>query len=108
VGGHGNVVRIYDETFPEAAAPQFHLNFALIEFQNRKKPVEAYAITDIGVGYVGLQVEGLNALLTRAKVAGAKVVSKPEIVVEKDGTREVLIRDPDVGGFVELFETPKH
>jgi hypothetical protein len=107
VGGHGNVVRIYDETFPEAAAPQFHLNFALIEFQNRKKPVEAYAITDIGVGYVGLQVEGLNALLTRAKVAGAKVVSKPEIVVEKDGTREVLIRDPDVGAFVELFETPK-
>jgi catechol 2,3-dioxygenase-like lactoylglutathione lyase family enzyme len=108
VGGHGNVVRIYDESFPETAAPQFHLNFALIEFQNRKKPVEAYGITDIGVGYVGFQVEGLDALLTRAKTAGAKVVSKPEIVVENDGTREAMIRDPDVGAFVELFENPKH
>jgi catechol 2,3-dioxygenase-like lactoylglutathione lyase family enzyme len=108
VGGHGNIVRIYDESFPEAAAPQFHLNFALIEFQNRKQPVEAYDITDIGVGYVGFQVQGLDALLAQAKAAGARVVSKPEIAVEKDGTREVLMRDPDVGGFVELFEKPKH
>jgi catechol 2,3-dioxygenase-like lactoylglutathione lyase family enzyme len=108
VGGHGNIVRIYDESFPEAAAPKFRLNFALIEFQNRKKPVEPYDITDIGVGYVGFQVEGLDALLTQVKAAGAKVVSKPEVVVEKNGTREVLIRDPDVGAFVELFERPKH
>jgi catechol 2,3-dioxygenase-like lactoylglutathione lyase family enzyme len=108
VGGHGNVVRIYDESFAEAAAPQFRLNLALIEFQNRKKPVEAYGITDIGVGYVGFQVEGLDALLMKAKAAGARVVSKPEIVTENDGTREVLIRDPDVGAFVELFERPRH
>jgi catechol 2,3-dioxygenase-like lactoylglutathione lyase family enzyme len=108
VGGHGNVVRIYDESFAEAAAPQFRLNFALIEFQNRKQAVEAYGITDIGVGYVGFQVEGLDALLMRAKAAGAKVVSKPEIVVEQNGTREALIRDPDVGAFVELFERPRH
>ncbi len=40
----------------------------------------------------------------QAKAAGATVVSKPEIGVEKNGTREVLIRDPDVGAFVELFE----
>jgi catechol 2,3-dioxygenase-like lactoylglutathione lyase family enzyme len=108
VGGHGNVVRIFDESFPEAAAPQWRLNFALIEFQNRKKPVAAYGITDIGVGYVGFQVEALNALLRQAKAAGAKVVSKPEIIVETDGSREVLIRDPDVGAFIELIERPKH
>jgi catechol 2,3-dioxygenase-like lactoylglutathione lyase family enzyme len=108
VGGHGNVVRIYDESFAEAAAPKFHLNFALIEFQNRKKTVAAYGITDIGVGFVGFQVEGLDALLLRVKAAGAKVVSKPEIVVEQNGTREVLIRGPDVGAFVELFESPRH
>ncbi len=42
------------------------------------------------------------------KAAGATVVSNPEIVVEKDGTREVLIRDPDVGAFIELFERPEH
>jgi catechol 2,3-dioxygenase-like lactoylglutathione lyase family enzyme len=108
VGGHGNIVRIYDESFPEAAAPQFRLNFALIEFQNRKKPVAVHGITDIGVGYIGFQVEGLNALLLQAKAAGAKVVSKPEIIVETNGIREVLIRDPDVGAFVELIERPKH
>jgi catechol 2,3-dioxygenase-like lactoylglutathione lyase family enzyme len=108
VGGHGNVVRIYDESFAEAAAPQFHLNLALIEFQNRKKPVEPYGITDIGVGYVGFQVEGLDALLVKAKAVGAQVVSKPEMVTGSDGTREVLIRDPDVGAFVELFERPRH
>jgi catechol 2,3-dioxygenase-like lactoylglutathione lyase family enzyme len=108
VGGHGNVVRIHDETFAEAAAPKFRLNFALIEFQNRKQPVAAYHITDIGVGFVGFQVEGLDGLLMRAKAAGAKVVSKPEIVVEPNGTRESLIRDPDVGAFIELFERPGH
>jgi catechol 2,3-dioxygenase-like lactoylglutathione lyase family enzyme len=107
VGGHGNVMRVYDESFPEASAPAFRLNFALIEFQNRKKPVAAYGITDIGVGYVGFEAQGLDALLIRVKAAGAKVVSKPEIVIEKNGTREVLIRDPDVGAFVELFEKPK-
>jgi catechol 2,3-dioxygenase-like lactoylglutathione lyase family enzyme len=107
VGGHGNVMRVYDESFPEAAAPAFRLNFALIEFQNRKKPVETYNITDSGVGYVGFEVEGLETLLRRAKAAGAKVVSDPDIVTMRDGTREVMVRDPDVGGFVELFEKPK-
>jgi catechol 2,3-dioxygenase-like lactoylglutathione lyase family enzyme len=107
VGGHGNVMRVYDESFPEASAPAFHLNFALIEFQNRKKPVEAADITDIGVGYVGFEVEGLDVLLKRAEAAGAKRVSDPGIVTLGNGTREVMIRDPDVGGFVELFEKPR-
>jgi hypothetical protein len=29
------------------------------------------------------------------------------IVTMRSGTREVMVRDPDVGGFVELFEQPK-
>ncbi|HTB69167.1 MAG TPA: VOC family protein [Steroidobacteraceae bacterium] len=107
VGGHGNVMRVYDESFPEASAPTFRLNFALIEFQNRKTPVKPYNITDIGVGYVGFEVKGLAALLKRARAAGAKVVSNPGIVTLGNGTREVMVRDPDVGGFVELFEQPK-
>jgi catechol 2,3-dioxygenase-like lactoylglutathione lyase family enzyme len=107
VGGHGNIMRVYDESFPEATAPAVRLNFALIEFQNRKQPVKNYRITDIGVGYVGFEVTGLNELLRRAKAAGAKVVSKPGPVAARDGSREVMIRDPDVGGFVALFERPK-
>ncbi len=107
VGGHGNIMRVYDESFPEASAPAFRLNFALIEFQNRKQPVENYQITDSGVGYVGFEVDGLDALLKRAEAAGARVVSQPGIVTMGNGTREVMVRDPDVGGFVELFEKPR-
>jgi catechol 2,3-dioxygenase-like lactoylglutathione lyase family enzyme len=107
VGGHGNVMRVFDESFPEASAPAFRLNFGLIEFQNRKQPVATHRITDSGVGYVGFEVAGLDALLRRAVAAGAKVVSDHGIVTPGNGTREVIIRDPDVGGFVELFENPK-
>jgi catechol 2,3-dioxygenase-like lactoylglutathione lyase family enzyme len=107
VGGHGNVMRVYDESFPEASAPAHRLNFALIEFQNRKQPIATSNITDIGVGYAGFEVQGLDELLGRVKAAGAKMVSSPGIVVSGDGTREVMIRDPDVGGFVELFEKPR-
>jgi catechol 2,3-dioxygenase-like lactoylglutathione lyase family enzyme len=107
VGGHGNIMRVFDESFPEASAPGFRLNFALIEFQNRKQPVATSNITDIGVGYVGFEVAGLEALLKRAKTAGAKVVAEPGIVNIGNGTRAVMVRDPDVGGFVELFEKSK-
>ncbi|MEJ0006268.1 MAG: VOC family protein [Steroidobacteraceae bacterium] len=105
VGGHGNIMRVFDESFAEASAPEFRLNFALIEFQNRKKAVAPQRITDSGLGYVGFEVRGLDGLLARAKAAGAKLVSDG-IATTSDGTREVIIRDPDVGGFIELFERP--
>lgn len=107
VGGHGNVLRFYNEAFAEVNAPESAMNFELVEFQNRKKPVEAYGIADIAVGYVALQVEGLDALLARAQAANALVVSTRGIVTLRDGSRAVLIRDPDVGGFIELFERPR-
>jgi catechol 2,3-dioxygenase-like lactoylglutathione lyase family enzyme len=103
VGGHGNVLRFYNESFAFAPAPTTRINLELVEFQNRKKPVVLSRITDIGVGYVGIEVEGLDALLERAKSAGAKMVSDG-IVTMRSGTREVMVRDPDVGGFVLLYE----
>jgi catechol 2,3-dioxygenase-like lactoylglutathione lyase family enzyme len=106
VGGHGNVLRFFNESFAQASAPGGRMNLELVDFQNRKKAVESYGITDIGVGYVGFEVEGLDAFLPRVKAAGAKVVSDG-IVTMKSGTREVMVRDPDVGAFVELFEHPK-
>jgi catechol 2,3-dioxygenase-like lactoylglutathione lyase family enzyme len=107
VGGHGNVLRFHNEAFAEVNAPASAVNFELVEFQNRKKPVEAYGIADIAVGYVALQVEGLDALLARAQAANAQLVSTRGIVTLRDGSRAVLIRDPDVGGFIELFERPR-
>ncbi|HTX24773.1 MAG TPA: VOC family protein [Steroidobacteraceae bacterium] len=113
VGGHGNILRFYNESFAFAAEssgavaaprpPRARMNVELVEFQNRKKPVEPRSITDIGVGYVGFEVDGLDAFLARARAAGATVVSDG-IVTMRSGTREVMVRDPDVGGFVELFE----
>jgi catechol 2,3-dioxygenase-like lactoylglutathione lyase family enzyme len=106
VGGHGNILRFFNENFPEAAAPSSNLYLELVEFQNRKKPVTPSRITDIGVGYVGFQVENLDAFLKRAEAAGAQRISKTGIVTMSSGTRVVMIRDPEVGMFVELFEQP--
>ncbi|HEU4626569.1 MAG TPA: VOC family protein [Steroidobacteraceae bacterium] len=106
VGGHGNVLRFFNESFTQPSAPGGRMNLELVDFQNRKKPVERYGITDIGVGYLGFEVEGLDAFLPRVKAAGAKMVSDG-IVTMRSGTREVMVRDPDVGAFVELFEHPK-
>jgi catechol 2,3-dioxygenase-like lactoylglutathione lyase family enzyme len=107
VGGHGNVLRFYNESFPEAADPHSLMHLELVEFQNRKKAVVPYGISDISVGYVGFAVEGIDALLKGVKAAGAQVISKGGIVKLDNGERAVLIRDPDVGGFLELFEPPR-
>jgi catechol 2,3-dioxygenase-like lactoylglutathione lyase family enzyme len=118
VGGHGNILRFFNESFPEAfearlagsdpalmsPAPGSRINFELVEFQNRKKPVAPARITDIGVGYVGFEVRGLDAFLARARADGARMVSDGIITMRGGGTRVAMIRDPDVGGFVELFE----
>lgn len=107
VGGHGNVLRFFNESFPEAADPKSLMHFELVEFQNRKKPVAAYRISDITVGYVGFEVHDLAPLLAKARTAGARVISSGGgPVLLKDGRRAVLLRDPDVGGFVELAESP--
>lgn len=111
VGGHGNILRIYNESFPfvperRSGKPSRRMNFELIEFKNRKKPVRQSRITDIGVGCVRMQTNDLDALLLRAQAAGAKVISDG-VVPMNDGTRIATISDPGVGGFIELFEPPK-
>src|SRR5262249_45805195 len=39
VGGHGNILRFFNLSFPEEIAPSLRMNFELVEFQNRKQPV---------------------------------------------------------------------
>jgi predicted enzyme related to lactoylglutathione lyase len=65
--------------------------------------VTRYRITDRGLGYLVLQVHGLDTVLAQARKAGARVVSMG-IVKGRDGAREVLIRDPDTGAFLLLRE----
>ena len=106
VGGHGNVLRFFNVAFPQEIAPTLHMNLELVDFQNRKTPVPAARITDSGVGYIGLQVPNLDVALSQVLAAGAKLVSKPGIMTMRSGTREVMVRDPDTGVFLELFDEP--
>ncbi len=120
VGGHGNILRFSNESFPAAfearlagsdpaltsPASGSRINFELVEFQNRKKPVAPARVTDIGIGYVGFEVQGLDAFLARATAAGATMVSDGIVTMRGGGTRVAIVRDPDVGGFVELFDHP--
>jgi len=105
VGGRGFVIRLINGAFPEAAAPQKTMPFELVEYQKpTRTDVEPYAYSDIAASCVGFQVKGLDALYARLKAAGITVWSEDGIVQKKDGTRAVVLRDPDVAAFVELFE----
>ena len=74
--------------------------------QNKDKQPPDQHFADINVNYVGFQVSDLDAVYAKAKAAGAKTVSEDGIVKVKDG-RAVMLQDPDVGGFVELWEPAK-
>jgi catechol 2,3-dioxygenase-like lactoylglutathione lyase family enzyme len=74
--------------------------------QNKGKQPPDQHFADIGVNYVGFQVTDIDAVYAQAKAAGAKTVSDGGIVKVKDG-RAVMLQDPDVGGFVELWEPKK-
>ena len=106
VGGHGNVIKLTNGTFAEAADPKARMRFEIVEYENRKKPVQTYGISDIGVNYIGLECSDIDSLVARLKGFGAPMVSDG-IVEMKTGYRVALVRDPDVGMFVELYEPPK-
>jgi catechol 2,3-dioxygenase-like lactoylglutathione lyase family enzyme len=107
VGGHGNILRIVNGTFPLAADRDARMRFEIVEYENRKKPVEPYSITDIGVNYVGFEVKNIDSFVARLKSAGIAMVSDG-IAEMKGGYRVALFRDPDVGEFVEFYEPPKN
>jgi hypothetical protein len=83
------------------------MRFELVEYQKPTRPdVDPYSISDVAVSSVGIQVEGIDAFYTKLKAAGINAWSGDAIVKKKDGTRAFVVRDPDVGAFIELFEKP--
>ena len=108
VGGHGYVINLINGSFMEAAAPQSEMRFELVEYRKPdRQDVDEYKVSDVAVNCVGLQVEGLDALCAKLNEAGIKTLSARGIVQKNNGTRAVVVRDPDVGAFVELFERDK-
>jgi catechol 2,3-dioxygenase-like lactoylglutathione lyase family enzyme len=85
--------------FPQAGTDG-HVRLELIGEPGTTIPDEHFG--DINVNYVGFQVTDIDAVYAAAKADGAKTVSDG-IVKVKDG-RAIIIRDPDVGGFVELWQ----
>jgi len=105
VGGHGNILRLFNGTIADAADPATRMRFELVDYLNRKKQVGPFSITDIGVSYFGFEVSDIDALVARLRGAGIAVVSDGIVTMTGD-YRVVLVRDPDVGVFVEFFERP--
>lgn len=106
VGGHGNILRLHNGMIAEAADPNARMRYELVEYLNRRKPVEPIKLTDIGVSYTGIEVVDIDAMVARLQGAGAGIVSDG-VVEMAGGYRVVMIRDFDTGAFVELFERPK-
>ncbi len=105
VGGHGYIIRLINGTFPEAGALKTPMRFELVEYQVPDiEEIDDYRYSDVAVNCVGFQVAGLDGLYAGLKDAGIETWSEGGIVQLEDNTRAVVVRDPDVGAFVELFE----
>lgn len=78
-----------------------HLRVELLGTPGGQAPDEN--ISDINVNYIGFQVTDIDAVYAAAKADGAKTVSEGGIQKVKDG-RAVMLKDPDVGAFVELWQ----
>jgi catechol 2,3-dioxygenase-like lactoylglutathione lyase family enzyme len=70
---------------------------------NKDKTVPPIKLQDINANFAGLQVNNIKSAYARAKQHGAITVSQGGIINFHKG-RAALIRDPDVGGYILLWE----
>jgi catechol 2,3-dioxygenase-like lactoylglutathione lyase family enzyme len=70
---------------------------------NQGKTPPPIKFQDINANYAGLQVSNIQSAYARAKQHGAITVSEGGIIDYHKG-RAALIRDPDVGGYIMLWE----
>jgi hypothetical protein len=78
------------------------LRFAALNYAERK-PVQS-SVRDPGAGVLHLRVRDFDAVFNGFKAAGATVVSLGGQPVNVDGTRAVILRDPD-NFFLQLEES---
>jgi len=105
-GGAAPRMTMLNGWFPQATTNENVRLELLGSPQNRDKQPPDQHFADINVNYVGFQVTDIDAVYAKAKADGATTVSDGGIVKVKDG-RAVIMRDPDVGGFVELWQASK-
>jgi catechol 2,3-dioxygenase-like lactoylglutathione lyase family enzyme len=89
--------------FPQAATKN-NLRVELIYFAlNKGKTPPPMKFQDINASYAGFQVSDIKSAYARAKAHGAITVSEGGIIDFHKG-RAALIRDPDVGGYIMLWQ----
>jgi catechol 2,3-dioxygenase-like lactoylglutathione lyase family enzyme len=89
--------------FPQATTNN-NLRVELISFAlNKGKAPPPVKFQDINANYAGFQVTNIETAYARAKAHGAITVSQGGIIRFHKG-RAALIRDPDVGGYIMLWE----
>jgi catechol 2,3-dioxygenase-like lactoylglutathione lyase family enzyme len=82
-----------------------NLRVELIRFGlNQGKTPPPVRFPDINVNYAGFQVADIEAVFERAREHGAITVSEGGAIVDMEGGRAVLLRDPDVGGYIQLWQ----
>ena len=89
--------------FPQATTRnnlRIELGYFVVNTGKTPPPVK---FQDINASYAGLQVSNIETAYARAKAHGAITVSEGGIVNFHKG-RAVLIRDPDVGGYIMLWQ----
>lgn len=70
---------------------------------NKGKTPPPVKFQDINANYAGFQVNDIETAYARARMLGAITVSEVGIVSYHNG-RAALIRDPDVGGYIMLWQ----
>ena len=89
--------------FPQATTKN-NLRVELIYFAlNKGKTPPPMKFQDINANYAGFQVSNIESAYKRAKEHGAITVSEGGIIDFHKG-RAALIRDPDVGGYIMLWQ----
>ncbi len=89
--------------FPQAATTN-NLRIELVWFAlNKGKTAPPIKFQDINANFVGFQVSNIKSAYARAKEHGAITVSEGGIIDFHKG-RAALIRDPDVGGYIMLWQ----
>jgi catechol 2,3-dioxygenase-like lactoylglutathione lyase family enzyme len=92
--------------FPQATTNN-SLRVELVYFAlNKGKTPPVVKFQDINANYGGFQTSNIEAAYARAKANGAVTVSDGGIVDYHKG-RAVLMRDPDVGGYIMLWQPAK-
>jgi catechol 2,3-dioxygenase-like lactoylglutathione lyase family enzyme len=92
--------------FPQATTDK-NVRVELIYFEkNKGLTPPAKKFQDINTSYAGFQVSNIDTAYARAKQHGAITVTQGGIM-KLQNNRAVVIRDPDVGGYIMLFQPTK-